>query len=162
MANGTQRNRQLWLGFALLVLVGVLLGLKTQQAVSLVLGAKNRVSIGNSFQPAPEGALLAQVANRDSLLEDTGSLDRDPFRNPIVWKPSKVRTDKPEKDGEAVPILRALLYDNVNPSIQLSTGAVTSGWLRKGDSFQGWVIVEIGPDSVRISKNDENVVLSMS
>ena len=147
MANGTQRNRQLWLGFALLVLVGVLLGLKTQQAVSLVLGAKNRVSIGNSFQPAPEGALLAQVANRDSLLEDTGSLDRDPFRNPIVWKPSKVRTDKPEKDGEAVPI---------------STGAVTSGWLRKGDSFQGWVIVEIGPDSVRISKNDENVVLSMS
>jgi hypothetical protein len=142
--------------------VGVFLGLKTLQAVSLVQGDKNPVSIRNAPPSASDEILLAQIADRDSLLVDTGSLDRDPFRDPTVWRPQRVRTSQPERDKEVVPILRALLYDNVNPSVQLSAGSETSDWLRQGDSFKDWVIVEIGPDSVRISKNDEHVVLSTS
>ncbi len=65
-------------------------------------------------------------------------------------------------EARTPPDLRALLYDNVNPSVQLSSGATTSGWLHKGDSFLGWTVVEITATSIRISRGGESIVLTSS
>ena len=162
MAARFDRDRSFWLGFALLITVGIFLGFKTQQAVSLVLGAMNRESVDNGSRSVPDGTLLAQIADRDRMLGDTGSLQRDPFRSPRDSGVDRNPTPQPRQETKAVPTLRALLFDNVNPSVQFSIGAQTSDWLRKGDSYQGWVVIEIGPNSVRISKEDESLVLSTS
>jgi len=163
MAARDQRNHRFWLGFALLVVVGVFLGLKVHQAISLVLGAKYNASAGSGSRSTVEKDLLAQAAGRDSLLKEDDSFPRDPFRSPSTSTVSRRQTPQPQQETEAPPpVLRALLYDNVNPSVQLSVGSMTSDWLLEGDTFEGWVIEGIGPDSVRLSKDDESVVLSTS
>jgi hypothetical protein len=162
MAVRVQSDRGFWLGLALLIAVGIFLGLKVQQAVSLAHGAMSGASIERQAQPNPDRKLLIQVADRDSFLRDTSALQRDPFRSSRPLAVNRDPAPPRQQEVSTVPVLRALLFDNVNPSVQLSIGALTSDWLREGDSFEGWVVLEIGPDSVRVSKNDESVVLSTS
>jgi len=162
MALRVQRDRGFRVGFALLVTIGIFLGFKTQQAISLALGAMNRVSVDSGSRPLADRMVLAQIADRDRLLAATGSLERDPFRSPRDSHVDRNPTPQRRESTGGVPVLRALLFDNVNPSVQLSIGAHTSDWLREGDSYEGWVVMEIGVDSVRISKGDQSLVLSTS
>jgi hypothetical protein len=59
-------------------------------------------------------------------------------------------------------VLRALLFDDVRPSVQLGVGGSTSDWLHRGDRFRGWQIVEINAKSVTVSTGSETVVLRSS
>jgi hypothetical protein len=160
MTNGTNGRRGFWVGFALLLLVGVFLGIRVGGAVHAVLGGRVLVSGGPAdtagIAALPDGA-------KDTLIADALMGDRDPFRDPpaVRIEGGGVAKASPAIAKEP-PALRALLYDNVNPSVQLSQDATISGWLHKGDSFLGWTVIEITSTSTTISRGGESVVLTSS
>jgi hypothetical protein len=148
-------------GIFLLVLVGAWLGLRSGLLMLAVLGLKGQVTrvVTPPNDPSLDQASLA--AARDSLLVRARPGERDPFRGPELsdraFSPARAISQGPE----APPVLRASLFDNVNPpSVQISQEGETSEWLHRGDSFRGWVVSDLQPDSIRISKGGRSVVLS--
>ena len=61
--------------------------------------------------------------------------------------------EEPEPAGPIFPTVRAIVYDQIHPSVRLADGEHVSGWLRQGDSFRGWTITQITAQSVRIQKD---------
>ncbi len=57
------------------------------------------------------------------------------------------------------PKLRTLLYDDVNPSAQISYKGDRSNWLHVGDEFRGWKIDDITKDTVTVSRRSRRYVL---
>jgi hypothetical protein len=155
-------SRSSWATLALVAGVGVILGLVATRSVKSVTAGFGPVGppTGNPADCASPSVLAA----RDSLLADAVVGARDPFRAPAVPQASEGGTST-RKEGTVLagtPVMRALLYDNVNPLVQIGIGSVTSGWLHTGDQFQGWTVVEINSSSVRIARNGESVVLPSS
>ena len=162
MNNVFNGQRGFWFGFALLVLVGVFLGLRAGGAIRAVMGGR-QWALSSEAGSGAVGTGTQGAAVKDSLLSAVNLSNRDPFRY----------ASAPRADGGAAPRatpseartppdLRALLYDNVSPSVQLSSGAATSGWLHKGESFLGWTVVEITATSTTISRGGESIVLTSS
>jgi hypothetical protein len=113
----------------------------------------------------PDTILINQKV---SYLQESVSSGRDPFLETKVNKPkakpkstgSNSAKPKPAKPKKQVPpVLRALLYDTVNPSVKLSEKGAVSGWMYVGDEFRGWTIDFISSNSVTVSKNGKVVVL---
>jgi hypothetical protein len=160
MTNGARQHRSFWIGVVLLLLVGVFLGIRAGRAVHAVLGDGE-----TSVEPvaAAVGTAAAFDGVKDSLLAVAVMHERDPFRDPPPLRAEGVvNRAAPPPVAKAPPDLRALLYDNVNPSVQLSQGTTTSGWLHRGDSFLGWTVLEITPTSTTIARGGESVVLTSS
>jgi len=55
--------------------------------------------------------------------------------------------------------LRAILVDRVGSSAKIRLGDEASGWLSEGDTFRGWTVVRIWPDSVEVRKDGRTRVL---
>lgn len=163
MSAETKRHLSFWIALGVLVVVGVVLGIRSKQAVTAVLAAKQS---GIEVRDPSLRQRLAEVdkmRDRDSLLATALPTSRDPFRKARSAPRSQtrpVRDKTPEVSG--TPSLRALLFDNVAPTVQLSVGSVMSGWLHKGDSFHGWTVEEITSSSVRVSRDGSSIVLPSS
>lgn len=154
--------RSSWATIALVAAVGVILGLVATSSVRSVSAGFGKVAAqpGSPTDSASPSALAA----RDSLLAGARAGARDPFRAPTAPQSQTDGTSvrKQETALAGTPVMRALLYDNVNPLVQIGIGSVTSGWLHKGDRFQGWTVVEINSTSVRLARSGESVVLLSS
>jgi hypothetical protein len=154
-------GRELPAGFFLLVLVGAWLGLRCGQLMVTVSSLKTQVTPAVAAANDLRRAQASVAGYRDSLLVQARSGDRDPFRAPSVPSPilTGARRVSSEAAVEAPPVLRAFLFDNVNPSVQISQEGATSEWLHRGDSFRGWTVVDLQSESVRISKGGKSVTL---
>ena len=53
------------------------------------------------------------------------------------------------------------MFDTVNPSVQLRLGDTSSGWLHKGDVFEGWTVIEIAENSITVEKKGRTVLLDL-
>ncbi|MBM3285859.1 MAG: hypothetical protein FJY88_00690 [Candidatus Eisenbacteria bacterium] len=162
MTAATPSGRSFWVGIALLLSGVAFLAFRGGSAVTAVLDAGR----GSHQKSLPVAAGVSKTpagwAQRDSLLAAARLGDRDPFRPPTAprGEVARDRARKPD-DGDA-PSIGALLFDNINPAVQIRVGGETSGWLREGEEFRGWVVDDIRPTSVKISRGAETVVLPSS
>jgi hypothetical protein len=154
-------RRALRAAYGLLVLLTALLAARSERTIATVLaGGPPRTPPATAVaERSGSGATI--VAERNRVIATATVGERDPFRPP----PASARPGGASPgsiDSDPTPVLRTLLYDRVRPSVQLSIGRVTSEWLHAGDVFRGWVVVEILPTSVRISRGDRSLVLTSS
>jgi hypothetical protein len=154
------RNRSEWTSVGLVLVVGIILGVLAERSAQPILSA--HWNAAGPIQDAA-GSPPHAMGGPDSLYASASALGRDPFRAPAAPRPERqaaLRDPAPKVTGP--PVVRALLYDNVNPTVQIGVGGMTSGWLHTGDNFEGWTVVEINPTSVRVSRDGESVVLPSS
>jgi hypothetical protein len=148
------------------------LGFWALVAVGLVLGFRGFVVAREAVfsRPTPRSAtvatsgnelLLNEITARDSIVLEARACARDPFLPPPPPASDSKGIKKPDQQPQVIvtPALVALLYDNVAPSVQLRLRTFVSPWLNEGDSFQGWTVARITPDSVVVSMDGKNRVL---
>jgi hypothetical protein len=153
-------RRALWAAYGLLVAFTALLAIRSERTIAAVLAGASPKAPPAAAVAERTGSSADIVADRNHSIASAALGERDPFRSPPP--PARSGTAPGSIDADPAPILRTLLYDRVSPSVQLSIGRSTSGWLRAGDVFRGWVVVEIMPTSVRISKGDRSLLLTSS
>ena len=157
MVREIREDRTFWVGYLVLLLVGVFLGLRSERTIAAVLAA-HKYSVACSTPTTEQSAFdPVRLGLRDSLLVQARPTARDPFHAPPA-KPQPRREEKRPALPE-IPSLRALLYDKVNPSAKISVGSSLSGWLHEGDQFRGWTVVDITPTSVWVSKESRVYVI---
>ncbi len=159
--NGAGSDRPAMAGIIIACLASVVLGVQAKQAEEAVLRSAPIAAPAGS--PANAGkALLAQIVGRNAALGAASVSNRDPFRDPPPppAPPSRVRTVHVDSTATPTPSACGLIFDTQDPRVKLSAGADTSPWLRKGESFQGWLVVEISRKAITISRNGETVVLN--
>lgn len=155
MARSRGQGQLLWVAGIALALCGALLGLRSERAVSSVLAGTGVEILMAGAQPGviPD---LERLATKDSLLAAVVPAARDPFSDPAP-PPRPTRKTAPATPQPAVdlpppqPRLQALLFDLVDPAIQLRVGGETSGWLPVGGEHGGWRILEITSGSAVVS-----------
>lgn len=137
-----------------MLLLCALMGMRSGKTVLLVLDDPTVVT-----ETAANTSLIdyARLAQRDSLLAGATIGDRDPFR-PVPVHTRRKTTVRQVKQ-QVLPTLKALLFDHVNPTARLNIGEEVSGWLRVGDSFQGWNVTEITESSVKLAQGKKALVL---
>jgi hypothetical protein len=152
-----RNDKGFWAGYAVLLLVGIFLGLRSERTVTTVLAANSRDIRSTSPSTGPVIIDPVRLVLQDSLLVHTEPKVRDPF-HPLPVKP-KPRREEPKPELPEIPSLRALMYDSVNPSAQINIGSSRSGWLYEGDTFRGWKVINITQQSVWISKAHRTYVI---
>ncbi len=140
---------------AALALTVAVLGILSWHASSAVLRAGRVVPARAAALAGRQADLTSTLDERMSRLTSRAGLGRDPFRPPAEPAPAA----RPSPAGPA-PVLRALLYDEVDPSVQLAMGGSTSSWLHRGGSWRGWSVVEIGRGGATIQQAGRRVHLS--
>jgi len=160
MSQAPQDARMLWVGALALLMVGVFLGVRTERAMTAVLGGQAQAQVKPDETAAQWAALAKQVRDQNALLAQPPGR-RDPFREaPAEVRESGARETGPRPPARpATPAIAAVLFDNVNPSVKLRTSSATSDWLHVGDKFAGWTVVSISGSAVEISQGGERVVL---
>jgi hypothetical protein len=149
-----------WLGLGLLGIVGLFLGFSAAGAVRAVLLSKALPAAPSAGQSVVSGHAPMARVDKDAMIVAANPGDRDPFREPPAMRSEGASSARGAQQAvREVPICSGLLYDNVSPLVELATESGSSGWLRKGDQFLGWMIVQINPKSVTIAKGSESVVL---
>ncbi len=161
MSRKARKDVAFWTGCGAVLLFVLVLGLRCGQTVSAVLSARG--------QPTPEAKAAGgtgtadafEIARRDSLVAAATPGERNPFRDPPPRERAPTRRpETPRPVSEPPPSLRALLYDTVNPSVQLAVGNSASGWLLEGDVFKGWTVAAITPTSVTVTRGNRSLVLN--
>lgn len=160
MQSGVQDKRFTQIGIAVMLALLAILGLRSAGTVRAVL-APIAGPTATAEAAAPAGVNISALCRRDSLIDEAVPGRRDPFRTASAAGP---RLGRVVSGGEAAspaakPGLCALLYDNINPTAQVSLDGVRSGWLRPGDEFQGWRVTAITKDSVTMTKGAESIAL---
>jgi len=150
----TRTRNYFWIVFAAMLLLCVLMGMRSGQTVLLVLDDPAAVS---DTRPNTSQTDYAGLAHRDSLLAAAAIGDRDPFR-PVPVR-TRRKTSVRQVKQQVLPTLKALLFDHVNPTARLNIGEEVSGWLRVGDSFQGWNVTEITESSVKLAQGKKALIL---
>lgn len=110
--------------------------------------------------------LAASMAERQERRRAARDLSRDPFRAPFAIRSAPgaaaAAPAAPVEAARPVPVVRALVYDDVKPAVQLAVGAETSRWLGRGEAFLGWIVLEISPASVRVGNGVKQHVLDLN
>jgi hypothetical protein len=100
-------------------------------------------------------SLTAAMTERQARRQAAHDLPRDPFLTPsatrIATATDNAAPAAPAAAYHPLPVVRGLIYDNVKPAVQLAVGDAVSRWLGKDEAFQGWIVLEINPASVRVS-----------
>ncbi len=142
------------------LVVGVILAILAGRSVQGVLSVR---MTGDPPAGGAAGSAAAPVGDPDNSVASATVSGRDPFRPPPAPRPEgQASVRQPVQKVTEPPVVRALLYDNVNPTVQIGIGGETSGWLHIGDLFEGWTVVDITATSVRVSRDGESVVLPSS
>jgi hypothetical protein len=154
-------DRRFWIAYGCLVGVGLFLGLRTQGAVGSILSSGSMSSPLARRAAEADRALLDQLTRKDQALAASPETVRDPFRA-VTGAWAGGGSGRHGAEGGAAPVVRALLYDNQRPVVQLQSGRTTSGWLGVGDVYRGWTVDEINQHSVRLSHYGSSIVLASS
>jgi len=148
--------RSFWAAVGICLVVTLFLGVRAEQAVSTVLAAQGEQGLP-PLSAAAGLADIARLASKDSLLASVPLAAPDPFFSPEPQPvsapgiaPPRLETAAAQGSQALEPALRAVLEDGASSSAQISLGAVTSRWLRAGDEFQGWTVVEISARTVTL------------
>lgn len=155
-------DRRIGLGAAAFLVILAVLGFRSRLAAEQVLAS------GDAGAPPvvarsddPHG--LQGLARRDSLVRNAVAERGNPFHSPKIVQEVARPTFNPNETPAPVkrpePRLLTLLHDDVNPCVQISIGDDRSGWLHRGDSFQGWNVDDIARESVTLAKKGRTVVL---
>ena len=155
MASSLGQGRVFWMACTAVAIFGALLGLRSERAVSSVLAGPG---LGVLSVDARPGRLpdRDQLASKDSLLAAAEPAGRDPFSDPPPPRRPARKASPPKPKAIVVPKppephLQALLYDLVDPAVQLRVKGRTSGWLPVGAEHGGWRILDITARSVVVS-----------
>jgi hypothetical protein len=161
MGDWMQGSRGFWISLGLLALIGGFLAARSWGATRVVLQIQREATLSLAADEIQWTSHAAVITHKDSLLANVAPGRRDPFdRPPATWRPP-VATAAPEPVVRE-PLLRAILYDEVDPSVILSVGSATSRWLHEGENFLGWRVADIGPTAVTVTHGDRSAVLSLS
>lgn len=172
MRLGDQRNVRILIGAVLLLGTGAL-SVRVFRTIHEISDARSGVATtanaggGNRLE-----TMKVAMDERRELRRAVASLPRDPFGGPSAQRSRAVdsdvgdevalATETPKKPAaDAVPALKALVYDNVRPSVQLACEDALSPWLGQGDTFKGWTVLEIGPGSVWIRNGSRKQELGL-
>jgi hypothetical protein len=150
-----------WIAVGLLAVVGVFLGARTEHAVGLVM-ARGHASVAQPVSGSDLSARIGAMAAKDSLEAAAQPGERDPFRDPPARTPrpaSGAVAGRPPAEVAATPAARAVLFDRVDPRVQLSLGSEVSAWLRPGDTFQGWTVVRITTATITLAQGEQQLTL---
>ena len=149
-------------GFVLAAVGALLLGLQAWPARRAVLRS-DLAPIPTAAVVDPGRSLLAQLAEKDGALHAASLSGRDPFRQPpLPREPVRAQVARRDSTEGPQPSVCGLVFDEQDPRVMLSTGVETSGWLRRGELFQGWMVVGIDRRTVTIQRKGETVVLPSS
>lgn len=160
MSTESREKNLTQIGIGVMLVLLAILGVRSTSTVKAVLTPLAGAAAAPALD-APTGLDLAALGVRDSLIDSAAPGRRDPFRESYDPQPRAERSgvSREEEPQRVKPSLCALLFDNVNPTTQVSIDGVRSGWLRQGDEFQGWRVAAITKDSVTVTKGDESLVL---
>jgi hypothetical protein len=168
MAKTDLEARNFWIGFIALLLVGVFLGVQAGRRASTVMATRPDAPVVADAEATSQRALIADLDAKAARVQRAFDGPRDPFSDPPAPQrddasaaPESPRTP-PSPARTPPPALRAVVFDEVSPSVQLSAGTRTSDWLHQGDVFQGWKIDRIEAHSVTVTRNGEIAVLKPS
>ncbi len=170
MRLGEQNNMRLLIALLLLAGSGFMASrvARTMHEISTTrdnAGAASGIAGGNGFDK-----MKGTMDERRDLRRAAASLARDPFRAPSAQRTfdgsaapaHTAQAQNVATAADAVPVLRALVFDNVRPSVQLACEDATSPWLGQGDTFKGWTVLEIGPGSVWIRNGSRKQELGLN
>lgn len=170
MRLGDQKNARILIAVVLLAGTGVLAVrvARTMHEVSVTRGHDLEASGGKGT--ARLDKLKSSMEERRELRRAVADMPRDPFRAPSAQRARgnddgavAVASATPSAPAaDAVPALKALVYDNVRPSVQLACEDAISPWLGQGDTFKGWTVLEIGPGSVWIRNGSRKQELGLN
>jgi hypothetical protein len=141
------------LSTGLLVASLVIVGFRAQRTSALT-PYSNPDAVAQSVIPKKSSSYPA-----DALSSERPTPARDPFQYPESAIPRKQPVEPVEDKTQPLPELGALLYDTINPQVQLRISGVSSGWLSEGAVFHGWVVEAIQRDAVTVQKQGERIVL---
>jgi hypothetical protein len=150
-------------GLLIALVAALVLALQARHAVIVVQKGAKPVELRTETASAPGKVLIAQLARKDALLASASVTSRDPFRDPPPPppRPGAARPVPAPARPVIPPVLRGLAFDNSGEgTIKLSDSEEESGWLHKGEEFQGWRIIEIKPTGATISRGGVNTVLN--
>lgn len=149
-------TRGSWTGYALPLAVTIFLGFRASSDMRAALverSAPPAVSTSELWQE------LAQAESRASAVTAAQMNARDPFKDPVVRAPV-AQLPRPQLPPPiSPPQLILLVYDAIAPTVQLMCEGVTSNRLRVGDSFHGWLIVDIKESCATLRNGDTLRVL---
>ena len=150
--------------WAALVAGAIWLGVRSGQSVALVLEPQSPVATEADPETDRFTKLDRIVGERQKRLGAVQTVARDPFRKPIPPAPAPViNADRaqPVAPTPPVPKLRAWLFDNLKPAVQISVGRKNSGWLAPGDKFSGWTVAHVGPEAVIVTNGLRRIELKL-
>jgi hypothetical protein len=161
MSLGGHKPNVFWIGFGILLLLTVLLGLRSERAISSIIASVEEVDAGpQDTSPLNRSTQAEEMKRRRGFLATALPAERDPFRATPKAPPSPApepgETRPPVQKYPDVPSLRGFLYDNVSPAAKIQVGGRESSWLKMGERFQGWTISDFSPNSVRVSKGNKH------
>ena len=155
-------DKRVWLAGAAFLLILAVLGLRSRQAAHDVLSSRDDGAVPVVAAGGDPHGLLG-LARRDSLVRNAEAKRANPFHNPTIVReiarPTVKNEPTPAPTKPAEPKLLTLLHDDVSPCVQINVGGERSGWLHRGDSFQGWSVGEIARESVTVAKGGRTLVL---
>lgn len=152
-----------WTAGGVILLVTLLLGVRTQKSVAAVLSTREQtlptVAWNGGVTPGEDAA----YERRQAALQLVDHSLRDPFRPLPVAAPP----DPPQKKSKptrtpywaTIPSPHAIMFDGENSAAQIRIGKRLSDWLRVGDEWQDWKIIEIKSDCIRVARGDEIYVM---
>jgi hypothetical protein len=168
MAKTDREARNFWIGLIALLLVGILLGVQSERRARVLMATRPDAPVVTDSDATSQRALIADLDVKAARVKQSFAGSRDPFGDPpapqsdeAAATPATSRTSPPPAHTPP-PALRAVVYDEVNPSVQLSDGSRTSDWLHQGDVFQGWKVNKIEAHSVTVTHGGEIAVLKPS
>jgi hypothetical protein len=133
----------------LLVAAGIYLVVRSLAAADAVLSP----AVGpRASSPGVGTSPAAEAKARDDALRDVGTPPRDPFHVPERPAAATSRLDARSR-SDTPPEVRLVLFDQVDPEVQLSSEGGISGRLRVGQSFEGWTITAISQSAVVVMKD---------
>ena len=139
------------LAIALLLVVVAVLATRSYQAARIVLGPARAGDTGVSHQEGNK--VVEALAWSDSLIAAADPGARNPFTSPPARRRSSNPAPATPEETPADPTLGALLFDTLQPTIQLKLRGKTSEWLNQGDTFSGWTVKDIRPQTVVLEKD---------
>jgi hypothetical protein len=137
--------------WALLLAGALFLGVRSARTVGQVLKDGSAIVQPRQASTNWTGEKASQALARLDRLALAIPSARDPFREAPRHITTRIPRAAPAPVPPLEPVLRALLYDNMKPAVQISLGKSVSGWLAQGEKFSGWTVVEVKPGSVVVA-----------
>lgn len=145
------------LAAVLLLAAGVYLVVRSLAAADAVLSP----AVGpRASSPGVGTSPAAEAKARDDALRDVGTPSRDPFHLPARPVAATRRPDAQTRP-DTPPDVRLVLFDQVDPEVQLSSEGGISGRLRVGQSFEGWTVTSISQSAVVVMKDGVTHTLTL-